>query len=131
MLGFLILLNVATADNPGAPNPDGFAWKGVGGLNRFGVQVSSSEVKPGDIFFAPSTGNPTGHTGMIVSVEPNSSNPSKGTIVVCESGGLKSNYFVNEYTYWTSPSGSVTMHRGGTTFRNMDPVYSGEQVSVR
>ena len=124
-------LNVATAKDPTVPNPQGFAYQGVNGLNGFGEQIAPSESQPGDIFIAPSPGNPQGHTGVIVSVEPNSSDPSKGTIVVCESGGLKSNYSVNEYTYWTSPSGSVTMHKGGTTFRNMDSVYSGEQVSVR
>jgi hypothetical protein len=122
-------LNVATADNPAAPNPDGFAWKGVGGLNRIGEQVSSSEVKPGDIFIAPSTGNPTGHTGMIMRIEEDPNNPGTGKVVVAESGGSKSMYSINEYRYTTNPNGTITMLTGGTTFRNMDSIYSGEEVS--
>lgn len=122
-------LNVATADDPSVPNPSGFAWQGVGGLNTFGEPVSSSEVKPGDIFIAPSSGNPTGHTGMIIGIEEDPSNLGTGKVIIAESGGIKSAYSINEYNYTTNSDGTITMLSGGTIFRNMDSVYSGEEVS--
>ena len=125
------ILNVATADDPTIPNPTGFAWRGVGGLDRFGTQVSPSDVKPGDIFIAPSPGNSKGHTGTIISIEEDLNNPGKGTITVAESGGRYSHYSINEYTYTTNPDGSINMLRGGTVLRNMDSVYNGEEVSKR
>lgn len=123
-------LNVAIADDPTAPNPTGFAWQGVGGLNKFGEPVSSSETQPGDIFIAPSQGTPYGHTGMIVSIEEDPNNPGTGTVVIAESGGIKSAYSINQYSYTTDENGKISMLRDGTVFRNMDSVYNGEEVST-
>ena len=131
------LLNVATADDPTAPNPTGFAWQGVDGLNNYGEPVPTSEVKPGDIFIAPSCDangnivNEYGHTGMVVAIYEDPNNPGHGTVIVAESGGTKTCYSLNQYTYSPDGNGQYKMHRASTEFRSMDSVYSGEQQSKR
>lgn len=123
------LLNVATASDPTAPNPTGFAWEGVGGLDNYGEQVTSSQVKPGDIFIAPSEENPKGHTGMVAAINEDPNKPGYGTITIIESGGIKNALSVNVYTYTPGPDGKIMMNSKVTTLRNYDSVYSGKEVS--
>lgn len=119
------LVNVGASDDPGTVNPRGFEWKGVGGLNRCGTPVPPSEVQPGDIFIWGNEGNPTAHTGMVVSIQEDPDKPGTGTIVVSESGGRYSWLSLNEYTYTTNENGTINMGaHGGTILRDYTEIYN-------
>ena len=64
-------------------------------------------------------------------MEVESNKPGTGKIIIAESGGIKSTYSINEYSYITNSDGTITMLSGGTILRSMDSVYSGEEVSPR
>lgn len=125
------LVNVATAADPTVPNPEGYAWQGVGGVGSFGTPIDISQAKPGDVFVNGDDGAGTGHTGMIVAVEEDPNNPGYGKITIVESGGCKSALSVNVYSYYPGEDGKIIMNGKPTTIINYDSVYSGEEVSSK
>lgn len=125
------LVNVATAADPTVPNPEGYAWQGVGGVGSFGTPIDISQAKPGDVFVNGDDSSGTGHTGMIAAIEEDPNNPGYGKITIVESGGLKSALSVNVYSYYPGEDGKIIMNGKPTTIINYDSVYSGEEISSK